>query len=146
MNAHTDPVVVEQTFDAPIATVWQAITDPAQMPRWFFEPIADFEPPVGFETQFTVNADGRDYQHLWKVIDVVPESRIVYDWRYGGYPGNSTVTWELSETPAGTTLRLTHRGHETFPQDVPAFDREQGLAGWRYFIHESLKAFLEQQI
>ena len=146
MSANTSPIVVEQTFDVPIAMVWKAITDKAQMPQWFFEPIADFEPRVGFETQFTVVAEGRDYQHLWKVIDVVPESRIVYAWRYGGIPGNSTVSWELSETPDGTKLRLTHSGHETFPQDNPIFKREMGVAGWKYFIQESLKAFLEQQI
>ena len=96
MNANTEPIVVEQTFDAPIAAVWKAITDKVQMPQWFFEPIADFEPRVGFETKFTVNSKGQDYEHLWKVIEVIPESRIVYEWRYGGYPGNSTVTWELS--------------------------------------------------
>ena len=77
------------------------------------------------------------------MIEVIPESRIVYEWRYGGYPGNSTVTWELSETADGTTLKFTHSGVETFPQDNPVFKRETGVAGWRYLIEESLKAFLE---
>lgn len=51
-----------------------------------------------------------DYLHLWRVKEVVPQKRIVYEWRYGGVPGNSTVTWELSETPEGTKLKLTHEG------------------------------------
>jgi len=142
---NTDPIVVEQTYNAPIAAVWKAITDKDQMRQWFFEPMTDFEPEVGFETEFDVQCEGQAYSHQWKVTQVVPERRITYGWRYGGYPGNSSVTWELSETPDGTALRLTHTGHETFGQDDPAFSRESGITGWTYFLHESLKSFLERE-
>lgn len=141
----TDPIIVEQVFSAPRTVVWKAITDKDQMRQWFFEPITDFEPEVGFETEFDVQCEGQNYPHQWKVTEVLPEKKITYDWRYGGYPGNSTVTWELSETPDGTRLKLAHEGHETFPQDNPVFSRESGEAGWSYFIHESLKAFLEKR-
>ena len=120
------PIVVEQTFDVPVAVVWQAITDQDQMRQWFFEPITDFKPEVGFEAQFTVRSNDQDYLHLWKVTDVVPEERITYQWQYGDYAGNSSVTWELSEVPDGTKLKLTHEGIETFPQDNPVFSRESG--------------------
>ena len=145
MDATAEPIVVEQIFNAPISVVWKAITDTDQMRRWFFETMTNFEPAVGFQTQFNVRVEDQDYPHQWKVTDVVPEKRIVYDWRYGGYPGDSSVTWELSETPHGTKLTLTHKGIETFPQDDPMFSRESGHAGWGYFLHESLKAFLERQ-
>ncbi len=145
MDATAEPIVVEQIFNAPISVVWKAITDTDQMRRWFFETMTNFEPAVGFQTQFNVRVEDQDYPHQWKVTDVVPEKRIVYDWRYGGYPGNSSVTWELSETLNGTKLTLTHKGIETFPQDDPMFSRESGQAGWGYFLHESLKAFLERQ-
>jgi uncharacterized protein YndB with AHSA1/START domain len=115
------------------------------MRQWFFEPITDFKPEVGFETKFNVRKEDQNYPHLWKVTDVVPERQITYQWRYGGYFGNSYVTWELSESPNGTKLKLTHEGHETFPQDNPIFSRESGQAGWKYFIQQSLKDFLEQQ-
>ena len=142
---NTAPVVVEQTFNAPMEVVWKAITDKDQMRQWFFETMTDFEPELGFETQFNVRCEDRDYPHLWKVTDVAPGRRIAYDWRYGGYPGVSKVVWEVSEKPNGTKLKLTHQGHETFPQDDPVFSRESGQAGWEYFLHESLKAFLERQ-
>ena len=143
MDMKAEPIVVEQTFNAPVAVVWKAITDKDQMRQWFFETMTDFKPESGFETQFNVRVEDRDYRHLWQVTDVVPEKRIAYGWRYGGYPGNSTVVWELSKTPNGTKLLLTHEGHETFPQDDPVFSRESGQAGWDYFVRESLKAFLE---
>ena len=139
-----EPIVVEAEYEAPIEVVWTALTDPAQMPRWFFEPIAEFRPEVGFETRFTVRADGNDYVHDWRVAEVTPPKRMVLSWRYDGLPGDSTVTWELSETDGGTALRLTHKILEPFPQDDPAFHRETGLSGWKYFLQESLKAFLER--
>jgi len=136
---------VEQTFDSPIEVVWQAITDKDQMRQWFFEPMTEFEPEVGFETQFNVRCEDQDYLHHWKVTEVVPETKIAYEWRYDGYPGNSFVVWELSETPDGTKLTFSHNGIETFPQDNPIFSREAGEAGWDYFLRQSLKAFLENQ-
>ena len=145
MDATADPIVVEQTYGAPTDVVWKAITDKDQMRQWFFDTMTDFEPEVGFETLFDVQCEGRTFPHQWKVTEVVPETRIAYDWRYAGYSGDSSVTWELSETPDGTKLTLTHRGHETFAKDDPMFSREGGEAGWGYFLHESLKAFLEQQ-
>ncbi len=145
MNINTNPIVVEQTFNAPIAVVWKAITDQEQMRQWFFETMADFKPEPGFETQFNVKCEDRDYLHQWKIMEVIPEKKIAYGWRYGGYPGKSTVVWELSETHNGTKLLLTNEGHETFPQDDPVFSRESGQAGWDYFVRESPKAFLERQ-
>ena len=141
MNA--DPIVVEQTYKAPIATVWQAITDKDQMCQWFFEPINAFKPEVGFETEFNVECEGQVFPHQWKVTEVVPEQKIAYSWSYGGIPGDSTVHWELSETADGTKLSFTHEVTESFPQDNPIFSRESGIAGWEYFINQSLKNFLE---
>lgn len=141
----TEPIVVEETLNAPPAEVWKAITDKDQMRQWFFEPMTDFQPVVGFETRFDVECEGQVYPHEWKVTEVVPASRITYAWRYGGYPGDSSVTWELSEVPGGTKLRLTHTGGETFPQDDPVFSRDSCRAGWEFFLQDSLKPFLEGQ-
>ena len=145
MDANAEPIVVQQTFNAPVSSVWRAITDKDQMRQWFFETMTDFRPESGFETEFIVRCEDKDYQHLWKVTQVVPEKRIAYDWRYGGYPGSSTVVWELAETPDGTSLTLTHEGHDTFPQDDPVFSRDAGQRGWEWFMCESLKAFLERE-
>jgi uncharacterized protein YndB with AHSA1/START domain len=142
--SQAEPIVVERTYDAPVARVWRAITDEKQMPLWFFESIAEFRPEVGFETRFTVKADGREYVHAWRVTEMVPQRRISYDWKYVGVPGASSVVWELSEAPEGSKLRLTHTGVETFPQDGdPAFKVESGRAGWEHFLGERLKAFVE---
>jgi len=145
MEINSEPIVVEQTYSATADVVWKAITDKDQMRQCYFETIPDFKAEIGFETEFNVRAEGRDFPHQWKVTEVVPLKRIAYEWRYGGYTGESVVTWELSESLDGTKLRLTADGIETFPQDDPMFTRESGEAGWEYFLKESLKEFLERQ-
>lgn len=145
MPNNSAPIFVEQIFNAPTAIVWKAITDTDQMRQWFFETMIDFEPKVGYQTEFDVECEGKIYLHQWKVTEVVPETRLVCDWRYGGYPGESLVTWELSESTDGTKLKLTHTGHDTFPQNNAIFSREICVAGWTYLVQESLKAFLSAQ-
>lgn len=144
MTDRTEPVVAKQTYQGvSLEAVWRAITEVNQMTKWFFEPIEEFKAEVGFETQFNIHHEGTDYLHLWKILEVVPQSRIVYDWRYEGLPGETTVTWELSEAEEGTTLKLTHSGLDSFPDDDRAFTRESTQAGWDYFVRDSLKAYLE---
>jgi uncharacterized protein YndB with AHSA1/START domain len=144
-DTNAEPIIVEQTYRAPIGRVWEAISNKDQMPKWFFKTINDFVPKVGFYTKFSVSSGGKDYLHVWRVMKVVPNRLLTLEWQYGGYPGDSFVTFELTPSGEGTHLKLTYRGHETFPQDDPAFHRESGVQGWTYFICQSLKTFLEER-
>jgi uncharacterized protein YndB with AHSA1/START domain len=144
-NMNAEPIIVEQTFRAPIGSVWDAISNKDQMPKWFFKTINDFAPKVGFYTKFNVSSGETDYLHVWRVMEVVPNRLLTLEWQYGGYPGDSFVTFELTPSGEGTHLKLTHRGLETFPKDEPAFSRESGVQGWTYFICQSLKTFLDEQ-
>ncbi len=145
MRKGDPPVVVEQSFGASVETVWNAITDVDQMRRWYFENIPAFKPEIGFETQFTVQSQGRDFPHLWKVTEVVPLQKIEYNWKYDGYPGDSFVVFELFEQNDLTKLRLTTRVVESFPEDIPEFKRESCMDGWTYLINQSLRDFLAQR-
>ena len=145
MRKNDEPIIVEQTFPLSINTVWKAITEIDQMRQWYFENIPSFEPDVGFETQFNVRCEGRDFLHLWKVTEVVPKQKITYSWKYDSYPGDSFVTFELFEEDNLTTIRLTHQVQESFPEDIPEFAREGCVEGWTYFIRKSLKEYLEKQ-
>jgi uncharacterized protein YndB with AHSA1/START domain len=138
----SEPIIVEQSFSVQPDVVWQAITNPDLMRRWYFEQIEDFRPEVGFETQFDIEVGGRIFRHQWKVTDVVPGKSITYTWRYEGFPGLGTTEWKISKTDEGTKLVLTSTGIESFSQDIPEFTRERGQAGWEYFIRESLPNFL----
>jgi len=142
---HNEDIIVEQTYRAPIDKVWSAITEVGQMRKWFFEEIDSFKAEEGFETNFNVHHQDKNYGHLWKIIEVQAPKKIVYNWKYEGYSGNSFVIWELSSKSGGTALKFTHQGHETFPQDNPDFTRESCYIGWDYFISLRLKNFLENE-
>ena len=139
-----DPIVVEETFTQAASVVWAALTDSNEMRQWYFEPMIDFQPVVGFETEFNVSCEGRDFLHQWKVTEVIPEKKIAYRWRYQGFEGDSVLSWELLQTKSGTIVRLTHSGQESFRGD-PLFSRENGEAGWNYFVKQSLKSYLDSK-
>ena len=138
-----EPVVVEQELKAGPGEVWEAITNPEIMRKWFFENIPDFSPEVGFQTSFPVSTGDRIFTHLWKIIQVTPGQSISYHWSYSEYPGEGVVTFELEEKDNHTMLRLTNTGLETFPGDIPEFSRSSCMAGWDYFIRKNLNACFE---
>ena len=140
------PVIVEQNFNTSVSEIWEAITNHDQMKQWFFENIESFRPEVGFETQFNVQSQDRNFLHLWKLTEVIPLKKITYNWKYEGYSGDSFVMFELFEQNNHTKLRLTHKIVESFPNDIPEFSRESCFEGWNYFIRERLKEFLEKSI
>ena len=101
----TEAIEIERTFNAPVARVWQALTDVDQMRQWYFD-LKEFRPEVGFEFEFVVEHEGNSYHHLCKVTEVIPQKKIAYTWRYKGEPGNSLVTLELFDEGEKTRLKL----------------------------------------
>ena len=142
-NELAETVVVERTFQAPIAKVWKALTDVDQMREWFFD-LKGFKPEVGFEFGFEVEHEGHTFDHRCKVTEVVPQKKIAYTWRFEGHEGNSLVTIALSPDGDKTRLKLTHTGLETFPK-TPAFARENFEKGWTQIISTELKQFVERK-
>jgi uncharacterized protein YndB with AHSA1/START domain len=137
----TDPFSIERIFDAPVARVWRAITEPADMKQWYFE-LEQFRPEPGFEFDFTVEHLGKAYHHLCKVTEVIQQKRLVYSWRYEGCAGDSRVSFDLFAQGERTRLRLTHLGLESFPR-LPEYDRKNFASGWTELIGTSLKQFVE---
>jgi uncharacterized protein YndB with AHSA1/START domain len=138
-----EPFVIERTYNAPIEKVWKAITDKDLMKQWYFD-IAAFKPEVGFEFTFNGGSEEKTYTHLCKVLEVIPNKKISYSWRYKDYEGNSVVTFELFDEGDKTRLKLTHTGLETFPQNTKDFARESFAQGWTFITGTSLKNFVEK--
>ncbi|NER15027.1 SRPBCC domain-containing protein [Leptobacterium flavescens] len=143
MKTTDQPVIVEQVFKISIDELWDSITQLPLMKQWFFENIEEFEAEVGFSTRFNVHSEGRDFLHLWEITEADAPRKIVYNWKYEGYEGDSFVSFELFEQKGGSKLRLTHRVTQDFTSDVPEFNRDSCLNGWKYFISGNLKDFLE---
>lgn len=139
----SEPFVIERTYDAPIAKVWDAISNHSQMKQWYFD-IAEFKAEPGFEFVFYGGDDGQSFKHICVVREVVPQKKLSYSWRYDGYEGDSLVTFELFEDGEKTRLKLTHEGLETFPP-IKSFKKENFAAGWTEITGKMLKDFVEKE-
>ena len=138
-----DAVVLERTFNAPVARVWKALTEVDQMRVWYFD-LKEFRPEVGFEFGFVVEHEGNTYDHRCKITEVIPQKKVAYTWRYHRHEGDSLVTFELFPEGDKTRLKLTHEGLDTFPKTA-AFARENFEKGWTQIIGSELKQFLEKK-
>jgi uncharacterized protein YndB with AHSA1/START domain len=138
-------IILERLFNAPVEKVWHAITDKNEMKNWYFD-LAEFKAEIGFKFQFTGGpSPEKQYLHLCEITEVIHEKRLTYDWRYEGYSGNSSVTFELFGQGSQTLLKLTHKGLETFPKENADFAVKNFKEGWNEIIHISLKNYLEKK-
>lgn len=142
MKASDPPIIVRYFFPVPVHRAWKAITVLQEMRQWFFDNIPAFEARVGFETMFTVTSEDRVFPHRWQIIEVSAPHRITYDWRYDGYKGRATVTFELTEREGGTEITLTNTVNEDFPDGIPEFRAESCRGGWEYFLQQRLANYL----
>ena len=137
-------MVVERTYDAPVEKVWQAITDKNQMKQWYFD-LEEFRPEVGFEFRFMGGTEQKQYLHICRIEEVIPFKKLRHSWRYDGYEGVSSVTFELFEEGGKTRVRLTHDAMESFPKSNPDFAKKNFEEGWTAIIGTSLKEFVEKK-
>lgn len=138
MNSFEDPIQVEQLINAPVHDVWEALTNLNQMKTWYFPMIPSFNAEVGFKTDFTVTIEDRVFQHIWEIIEVLPQEKLAYQWTFGGYSGKGISVFELIKQEEQTLVKFTFVTLEPFPQHIPEFKRESGEKGWNYFIKEAL--------
>jgi len=135
------PIVIEAVINAPPDAVWNAVTSTDRMRDWQFD-IKDFKPVPGFEFTFLGGPEGRKYLHVCKVTDAVPARKIAYSWYFDGYGGMSQVSFEMFPAGAGTRLRLTHAGVDTFPASNPDFAKQNFVMGWTAIVQD-IKTELE---
>jgi uncharacterized protein YndB with AHSA1/START domain len=137
------PLVIESVYQVRRERVWEALIDPDQIKQWYFD-LPGFKAVLGYEFGFTgLSNNQRPYHHLCRVTEVVASKKLAYTWRYEGYPGNSTVVFELFAEGEKTRLKLTHTGLSNFDQANPDFARTNFEQGWNYILKKSLDGFLE---
>jgi uncharacterized protein YndB with AHSA1/START domain len=93
-------VLLRRTYDAEPADVWDAVTSPERIARWFM-PVSG-ELKVGGRYQLEGNAGG-------EILECVEPERLRVSWLYGPDPGFSEVEVRLtSENGERTVLELEH--------------------------------------
>lgn len=138
----SQPLVVERVYQAPADRVWKALTNEEDMRKWYFD-VSGFKPETGYEFEFTGGTETEQWRHLCKVIAVDPGKMLRHTWRYDGYPGSSTVTWEIFDEGDRTRVRLTHEGLDTFPAEVAAFNVSNFQQGWNDILENLLRKYVQ---
>jgi len=122
----TDVFATEVDLPAPPAEVFRHLTEPAAMIRWMGQH-ATLKPVPGGAFEIDINGVPVRGQYL----EIDPPHRVLVSWGVAGNPsmppGATEVEFTLTPTPAGTRLRLIHRGLPPSQEDIHA-------AGWQHFL------------
>lgn len=139
-----EPIVVEETINAPIGKVWKALTEKSQLKLWYFD-IPDFEVKVGATFNFYEPGEEKKYHHQGVIQEILPIQKLEHTWTHPSHSkGVSILTWELEPVGDATRVTLTHRGIENFADAGKAFERESYEAGWKEIVGILLKDYLEK--
>jgi uncharacterized protein YndB with AHSA1/START domain len=129
-------VRLQRDYDSPIEDVWDALTTPDRIGRWFLPVTGDYR--VGGQYQFEGNAGGR-------ILACERPTRLKVTWVYGEGGGDadaSEVEVRLSSVDAGMT-RLDFLHAAIVPDDrwaeygpgAVGVGWEQGLLGLSLHLH-----------
>jgi uncharacterized protein YndB with AHSA1/START domain len=138
-----DTIERQMTFELPREVVWDAITEPDQIARWFGTS-AELELRPGGEGTFS-----------WESLDVTtpitveavdPPARFAYRWEPGGAAKGGPTTlvdFRLEEIPGGTRLTLVESGFSQFGPESRRgneFGWDEELGQLRVFLLEKAAA------
>jgi uncharacterized protein YndB with AHSA1/START domain len=105
-------ITMTRVFDAPRHLVWEAISKPEHLQRWWgrgnpLDVTLDFRP--GGSYRFVEHApDGNDYAFRGEIREIVPMERVVQTFEFEGMPGHIAVdTLVLEERDGRTILTVT---------------------------------------
>lgn len=140
-----DAIVSEIFVDARPERVFQALTDPAQVPQWWGQEGVyrctkfNSDLRVGGEWRsLGVGPDGGDFFITGEYLEIDPPRLLVQSW-VASWTGDAktTVRWELVPTGQGTLVRLRHSGLAAYPEIAQSYRGWPRMLGW-------LQAFLEK--
>jgi len=118
----TRSVVVEREIAYPPEKIWRALTEPHLIEEWLMK--TDFKPVADHKFMLSGDWGAVDCQ----VLKIQPMRTLSYSWAAHGL--ESVVTWALTPTSKGTTLRMEQSG---FRSDQDANYRG-ATYGWQKFI------------
>lgn len=96
---------VERRFEYPPEKVWEALTTPRLLARWWAP--GDIKPTVGHS--FVMDM-GRWGAQLCEVIEVEPQK--ILRFRFSTDRLNTTISWHLRPEGTATVLTLTQQGFD----------------------------------
>jgi uncharacterized protein YndB with AHSA1/START domain len=130
------------TVDAPIARVWEALTTPELIKRWFFGVDTSTDWRAGSPIVHRGEYRGKPYEDKGNILQIEPPRLLVHShWSpMSGLPDTpesyQQVSWELSEGDGGTELTIRE---VNLPSEEAKATSEKS---WRIVL-ENLKKLVE---
>lgn len=125
----TAPLIVTRAFAHPPEAVFDAWLDPALAGRFLFATPngvmtqVEIDPKVGGRFNIVERRNGKDAPHVGQYLEIDRPRRLVFTFGDEVAFTATTVTIEITPTPRGCELTLTHMGvEETW--------RDQTTWGW----------------
>jgi uncharacterized protein YndB with AHSA1/START domain len=119
----------EIVINAPVAKVWEHITDSKKIAGWF-KPNT-FEARVG--AAFTIECHEEDGQVFGVVKEIVPLKKLVYTFQSKMIKIETLVTITLAPEGKSTRLTLIHSGWDALPPDQQNVS-DEFESGWGGFL------------
>ena len=142
MATTIDRVTSSTLIDADIEDVWQAITTPSKIKRWFFGVDTETDWQVGSPLVHRGEYQGKPYVDRGEILEFSPPRRLVHThWSAVSGDPDATehyqvVSWELEDRADGTELIISETN---LPSGDAARTSEQA---WKAALG-SLKEMLE---
>lgn len=143
-----DTLVNEIFIAAPPERVFQALTDPAQLTKWWgareiyrtMGMQSDLR-PGGKYVSSGEGADGVAFDVRGEYIEIDPPHLLVYSWM-ASWTGDlkSTVRWDLTPERGGTLVKVRHSGLSSNPEAAKSYG-----SGWPIVIRW-MQAYLEDGV
>jgi uncharacterized protein YndB with AHSA1/START domain len=147
-----DAVIAEIDVSAPAERVFEALTDSAQLPRWFTNescPSKSWQMDARLGGRYSYASEVtnlvvngvNEFKCRGEITEIDPPRLLVYTWIANWHldkEQKTVVRWDLTPTASGTHVKVTHSG---LAQDPEA--RKDYSGGWSGVI-EKLKQFVER--
>jgi uncharacterized protein YndB with AHSA1/START domain len=129
MAGRVAPMVIRAELATDRDATWAMLTDPGLVERWFTHAT-----PVGPVGSAYVLDFGDGDTMRGEILEVVPETRLVYSWGWGDTApaARTRVAWDLAPGEDGTRVTLTHDGWAD--AGLTAKDRDEHAAYWEGYV------------
>ncbi|EDL65345.1 SRPBCC family protein [Bacillus sp. SG-1] len=107
-------VLTEITIEAPVSKVAAYAADPDNAPQWYNNiSSAEWQTPkplqLGSEIAFKADFLGRKLSYTYKIVEYIPEKKLVMRTAQGPFPMETTYTWRAVDE-RNTLMTLQNKG------------------------------------
>lgn len=149
MTSHDQPILrIERRFAVPPETVFDTLTDPAQMQIWWGDDAEiDTDLRVGGQWKIIRWENGVEYLAKGNYLKLERPSQLQYTFAMPQFsPNSDTITIQIEEDKGGSFFVFEHSGDDIAQElrDLPPGDTSATEAGWQQGFDLMVAAWSER--